>query len=58
MYTDPHLQKLLDDTYKLIDHYEQNPSHPNASTYVECYCNRAEAIQKMIFKTEQQNFFS
>lgn len=58
MSTDPRVQKLLDDTYKLIDHYEQNPTHRNASTYLACYCNRAEAIQQIIFKAEKQNFYT
>lgn len=54
----PRLQELLDHTCEIIDYYEQNPTAPNAALYVQCYCDRAEAIQKLIFQEQKQNFYS
>ena len=52
------LHELLDRTCELIDYYEQNPTLPNAAMYVHCYCDRAEAIEKLIFQEQKQNFYS
>ena len=47
---------MIDDCLKRLDHYEQNPNKPNARIFVHALSARLDAMLKLQF-TEQQNDF-
>ena len=40
---------------EVIDTYEADPTHPHAALYVDVYCRRYEALQRLEFQQTKNN---
>lgn len=51
------LQRMIVECSERLEYYEANPTERNAALYVECTANRLDALLKLQFQNEKENFY-
>ena len=52
------LQKMIDECVERLEYYEANPDTPNANILVYCLTNRVEAMLKLQFQNDKDDFYN